>query len=651
MITQTEHAKRSNHIISKFKFACPFQGMNSDGIDFVTNHKLNISYDHHNDNFILVKYDASYQQNDTYGFDIVFDSYQYPRDISQYPRDISQYPRDISQYPRDINIPIGSYYKIIFWIKLGLLYNSAKSKDFSEWTNDSVQLHIISKCLLKSQIREIVTKKSFLTNNLKKFINVRENNHIVFDKWNFYRLDSDTGFCFHKKKFIRNTISNMNINTHKFKKKGGIIETNNLEALIKRFFPFNSDDLVILPERLKRICDAQYQLSYQELKEITLDQLLFHNMAPSRIIILECKREFLNMVKYISNIFSPQIIWMINSLPLKYYLHNDKLKPPDKISLNDILSISNLWMGYGNIEKKRYRKELLRLFLTDFNKYYTKYYYHDSYLEKIPIYPYLNDTDIYIKNIITDLYKTNINRSLDLLNLYSYLCQKIVSNEEVLKNKIKKKIDRNISKFTEEKNIIENLRDIVNSVGSISGESLVHSENLQNSMESIILAGVGISIYEEKIRIYSDMNPQQKIYNVDHCPICYDTDFQVIAIPLCGHGMCLVCSLEFFSKDLTECSICRANSLIKDIYLLDKKGFGSGIISFLQKREFFMTDIDKLKYISHKTYITNPLLIDNTHKINMLNSSNINSRSINQIINYFKLHFPEIKICSYDFIL
>src|SRR5205085_11044115 len=90
-----------------------------------------------------------------------------------------------------------------------------------------------------------------------------------------------------------------------------------------------------------------------------------------KLIILECKQIFLPILKLAAGLFDPKILWIINSLPLKYYLISYK----EKLNLNDLLEFSNLWLCFNNSTKKIYKKELIYLLTVNFNKYYTKYFY------------------------------------------------------------------------------------------------------------------------------------------------------------------------------------------------------------------------------------------------------------------------------------
>jgi len=380
------------------------------GLDVKPN--LWVVYDDQTDTYAIGEKKSSENKkfNQPFGLDIVFDSYVYDYVPNSFAIENSVY----------VIQPIGSVYKIIFQIDLEpavLLVNNLRNSFYP---------NLMSRHLIETQIRKLYEKKSYQTTDIGTFITEREGEYLSMDKWTHFRLDDAHIFNWKKK-----TIG-LKKRSFKFRRKGGLIETNNLGLFLQTYFATVSTDLIICPDKLKYIYQSDFIITYEELGKIASTKLIGHvpKKNPFRIIALECRQEYLSVIKFIAGKFSAEIIWIVNSLPLKYYFGRESRK----LTMNNILTLSNVWIGLDNTEKKSNKKELIRFFLTEFNLVYAKYLYAVPEMNTIRISDALNQTDRQIASVVKSCvpigHQTK-SQSKKISNLIFSLCGKVRIREQI----------------------------------------------------------------------------------------------------------------------------------------------------------------------------------------------------------------------------
>ena len=489
-------------------------------------------------------------------FDKVFDSYTYK---SVYDSDLNIFTTKITK----------KHYNIILSIRLTKLIKLEKS------TPDI--LNILNKLFILIQICQIKSKKNHNTNNIEQFISVRETEYLYFDIWHHFRMDLT--YVFDMKETIIKKIPPEIF----FSRLGGIIETNNVAKLIRTYFRKNrSDDFIIGPRALCQLWPGYNRITFEDILTTPIIKLKKINF--NRLIIHECDEKMLPIIKNIANQINPKIIWIINALPLTYYFNKSK----SKLNANNLLTLTNLWLRFDNNQKKIYKRELLRLIFTDFNKLYTRYFYELdlSNLPQINLFDKSNWIEKYIYQKINSYYYNWRNKlSNDADNIYS---------------------TATLDKFSKiEAGILNTYFNLINQIGLKSDihDAYFNENNL--------------------------------------CPICYDTDNPIQTVLVCGHQFCFDCVLRSLSKSL-ECPICRKQCSITNIRIFPELDIVDGMISNLKmilSRESvgLITDIPWLNSYFEKN------IIDCNNITDLLIIEKNISRCTKQIINYFNLYGNKIK--------
>jgi len=473
------------------------------------------------------------------------------------------------------------------------------------------------------QMREFEEKKSYYTHkkNISHFINYRELNYMYLIPWYCYRINNKFVFDLKQKKIISsNQIKKIN-----FMRKGGIIETNNVTKLINDNFKpggksitpntlecTDRKTLVILPSSMTNLWPNATILVYDKLLSLTKSEINYYKQLKiNQIIIHECHVQFLFNIKNLVNNLECNRIWIINSLPLRYYFSLEKT--PNKLTVNEIATISNLWLNFTINNKKKYKTEMIRLYLSKFNQYYTVVNYEPIHqiqklqLSMVPfekyIYSELNKYYENWKNMLTN----------DIDNIYSF-------TTKTKNNRIETKIfsatitlitsvvgQKNIKTFFE-KTIKDTLTETINIYNRLDNffgiyekkinNLLVQKNNIDVTYFNDLLENVNgknLSILKNKketinIKI---LNYQRylngNIYqtnNDDSCPICYSDENLVKTKLICGHSVCLECLLHTL-RNSNKCPICNEFVNIQKIAIIRETiylpCYSSNIINYIKK--------------------------------------------------------------------
>src|SRR5690606_9658656 len=103
--------------------------------------------------------------------------------------------------------------------------------------------------------------------------------------------------------------------------------------------------LIILPTNMTKLWPKYHKITFDELlglKQSSIKNLKRKNFI--RIIIHECHIQFLAAIKNLVDKICCNTVWIINSLPLRYYFSVDKT--PEKLNINDLATLTNLWLNF-----------------------------------------------------------------------------------------------------------------------------------------------------------------------------------------------------------------------------------------------------------------------------------------------------------------
>lgn len=376
-------------------------------------------------------------------------------------------------------------------------------------TTNKQFLEALQYYLILSKIYNLKSKKSYIQNNINDFIKLRSNELMSIEPWFTIKI-GNYYFDLKKSKFI----DEKDLIKSYFNYYGGIIESNDVKRIIPNFDP---NSLIIVPNNMTQL--------YTNC--ITYDNII-ENAQPSldeneykkyeTLIIHEFDISYIYIIKDLINNIQPKFIWIINSLPLKYYFDQ-------KIKINEISKLSNIWINFDTKNRKKYKTDLYNLFFNNFNKYYAIFNYDLDI--KIPIYKIsLTKFEKDLFNSINEFY---LNWKLKLDSVIS----------ESKDNKIKSKI----------------FNTFLILILNIQSQSTVFNFFKEN--------------YNQDIDIYNKDN---------ECPICYD-----LLIPtrlICGHTICLDCIIKTLAFS-NYCPICKHRITIPQLCII-QENYTSPLFDFFK---------------------------------------------------------------------
>ncbi|MEM0354042.1 MAG: RING finger domain-containing protein [Thermoplasmata archaeon] len=460
----------------------------------------------------------------------------------------------------------------------------------------------LTKCVLYIQLNEILRKKTYCINlentcllgedkipngciyhdqisrRIRDFISNREKNYNYFIPWYHFRINDDYIFDFQLGK-IRPFEQTKKIT---FSKKGGIIETDNVREIIHNFF-CTGKNLIILPANMDKLWENSERITYDQLitlSEKDLDK--WKGKKYDRLIIHECHQEFLVGIKEIVKNLDCHIIWVINSLPLKYYFSMN-----GKLGISELSTISNLWIGFGKNEKRIYKTELVRLLLTNLDQYYVQVRYFGVKNGK-----HLNLNSVSVLKINASPFERKIYSKFKLYflswidnltnksnNIYSMVDHwKIVNVEARILSAIIILVLSVVRKKNVEKFFKSQLKEVLKGMREHKKQLEKSIEVCQQSKLSEILAEEfdifdNIRKKREKMEnILSNYKRYLRFENTDfqfRCPICYDSSDLVQTRLICGHHICLDCILDVLARK-NECPICKEFISIRQIAIIEE---------------------------------------------------------------------------------
>lgn len=533
------------------------------------------------------------------------------------------------------------------------------------------------------QIKELVDKKKYNMNVdlFQDFLNFRNKNPLYIIKWYYYRINDYYVYDLNDKRIL----SFKQINKINFRRKGAIIQSNNVTKIVdqiqknKNIMKIINKTLIIIPGNMSNLWDNyNYNIITFE-KLIKLNKNNFHNIDRKykQIIIHECHFNLLIVIKnLVSKLILCNKVWIINSMPLKYYLSNKNKN--NKINVNQIASLMNMWMDFNNNQKKLNKIEIIRFSLNKFNQHYANIIFPDDKIESVIMTLNNMEKDIY-EYFYGHYYNWKNKLNNDPSNKYSFVTKnKDIMVESKIYNSIlttifsvidnnnislffSKKINKYLSKIT---NLGNDLDEILNfyynakkkynqKINSIADNNTISKynnldyfiDNIDDDLnnennETIDFKNILESLDKRKNKINQKIKNHQryldnKVYNIldnESCCICYSFDNLTKVKFICGHCICLECSLNTLANS-NKCPLCNEHINTNKLVIVKESidNYYSDLNNFIYNfstNNLLLTNIDMVTNIM-KLYGKNNNVI-NINKCNISNKVNKNPR-INEI--------------------
>ena len=542
-------------------------------------------------------------------FRLEFDSYRY---IDIYQPHTQSFNKEICY----------SVYNLMMYINMNANYY--KRNAINQMLYDDLAFHFV-----EIQLFEIKRRKDYTiaTNKLDEFVNNRETHRMYFHPWIYYKLDETHSFDLEARRMVP-TNKVKKVFFHRY---GGIIETNNIQQVIDRFT--KQGTLVIAPDSILNLYKKTGKISYIKLFKFKESDLIIWK-SYKRVVIHECHVKFLPRIKRLLGLLNCQTVWVINGQPLYHYFKSRQ------VTVNDVISLSNIWMNIDTKKKGCYKTSLLKLAFTEFNKYYVQINYERHIA--IPTYKTLTLSP-FEKNIYS-LFNIHFSNWKDKLandpnNIYSFASRNKIDK---LDAKILNALIYLINSTTDLENIQKILVKKANQELEITN---LEYDSLTSAFDEHKLHPRYLSMFEDrKTKLRTTIKNYQRYSTVSTvidttCPICYETDITKTKL-ICGHMVCLECMLNTLSH-ANECPICKEVIRIDKIAIIQEDNHSEirDYFSSLDKDTYIITDFfavsDSLKYNNHKFQILDVKKHTNIKKLVVLVSP-LNKEKSEKIIDFLR---------------
>jgi hypothetical protein len=614
--------------------------INNNLVDPVYNAHLNIVLDRVSGE-ILYKF-SNCEVSNFFNFGIEFSHYQY---INIYIPKTKSYKNKI--YKRVYNI-------CLYLNLLRIINDNGMTKEHNRRL--AYYLSIL-------QIKEIKNKKNYYTNekSIHQFIHYRKNNNMCIMPWYHFSLNSDYSFNLQNKKLI----STKYVTKIFFKKIGGIIETNNVIKLINENFRDHDkkiNTLIILPINMSNLWQNYHTMTYDELFYLKKSSMSNYKKI-DRLIIHEFHIQFLVGIKNLINFLGCREIWIINSMPLRYYFSMERT--PIKLKINELASITGLWLSLSIDEKKRYKNSIIKMLLTNFNQYYTIVNY-ETFTQKFrTIQLSMMPLEKHMYDLFNKYYNNWKNRlTNDSMNVYSITTkQKNSIIEAKIYNAIITLITSIIDLSYVPKFFEYNIKNVLFKIKNIRNMKNITDKIINNYNRYLS----NISVNDSVIRnVVIKSNTIYSSFNDKYCPICYSDEDIIRTKLICGHFICLDCIIHTLGNT-SRCPICNEFINIHKIAIIRNsiKNYDSNITTYLKtldRNTVILTDMQAFNNLSinseYKTHIININKTNVSDKIKKLTSienivvistpdeiiSDYAFNQIDKIINFFMLFNEKPKV-------
>jgi len=515
---------------------------------------------------------------------------------------------------------------------------------------------------LAIQREEICYRPKLIThhNEIKKFINCCNNTFNFFTNINHYRIDENNVYDFNRKRIIKNDFDE----TNKFIRKGGIIRTNSPFKLVKSNFIIAKNTLVIIPSNMTDIWQSGKAtiITFDNLLKLKRRELVGKKW--DQIIIHECYVELISGIRNLLKKIDCKIVWIINTLPTKYYFPNEDI-PVDGIFSKYL----DFWMKKEIVSHRSNSGPIHNLSITKFiytklGTIYTKVSYPNNIInERINI--RLNTYEKMIHEKLGSYYdKWKSELTNEGTNKYSFgshnrinmMDKKLFNGMLMLNLAIVNK--SNIDKIMQIKTnylideIDKNQQQVKKSIDYIT-KHLINKNNMATNTFKINFVEKLKMINEDNNTILN--NYQRYLKNSHHigdenCPICYEPLNEIDKTMLiCGHQICLDCIFHSLANN-NECPICREHINLNKIILI-KENYSSmlhDLCRTFDSHTVVLTNYLALQNINHHLCNTNIFDVNNIgimrqikeiaciKKVFIINAQNIkNDNCIGDFIGYF----------------
>lgn len=490
--------------------------------------------------------------------------------------------------------------------------------------------------LLELQKSELRSNKSYDIFNLGEFINRRESVKIAFDRWFNYRLNEEYVYSWKKKNIKKKDLL---CYAHRY---GGIIETDNIASIRS---VFSEDTLYLCPSDLHHIFPNENVLDIQKLSASTVGDLEPSFLHRKRICVINCTEIDLHLLKMVVNYFCTEIIWLVYLLPIRYFFNNSKCDEyltnsvSVGLNLNNILSIANLWFCLENGQKKEYRRELIRFFLSDLSSFYGTYFIQNNSMEKFPINDLLDQDEhdllSFVKNQLPNFFVCQETFNNLCRNVSSFFLHLMMSYKT--SDTIREALNMVIS------HKIKAIEDTVKYYIDIAEKSYHDDERKTQSINKLI------NSVQDSHHKYNSIKTSN-IYSDTECCICYDP-VSIEAIMICGHSMCVKCMITTVCKSNSSCPNCRVSIKIEETRLLKKSETFLDRIRKYVGSNYFMTDLPPLYDINSFLIDSFRDLIGSNHMTDMKKLFMFfgkRRKDLSQLIAYINLINPSCEIIIID---
>lgn len=537
--------------------------------------------------------------------------------------------------------------------------------------------------------------------NVKEYINDRYMfpNEYICD--NYYVLNNNYVYDAHLKKIVTYQESEKNI----FKRKGCIFQTNNVKKFIEsEFFNIDIPTLIIMPTGMVnywKLRSENFELvSFADCTDLVI-KLHLIDKKYEQIIIHELHNSYIESIKNIAVFANCNFVWIINSLPLRYYF-STKITPI-KISINKLIILTNLWVDLDkymvpvkNVTCKTYSFGLYRFLVTKLQNMYCVVNYENSYDDIIKTDIVLSKDEKYIHDLILKYYNNWLyNLTTDPKNRYS-----TVSYE--YNNKILHKINntffllltsifqkKNISEYFYNKidNLLKQSNYIKNEIKCMitnyeTVNKVSNIVNIYSKFNSNKWLCDHIKILDSKIKKLSEVNSMYEYhkqfasYNKYDTPVCLICDYcngtetvldkvtlsekYSMVKYMCGHGACLECFFGTLSNN-NRCHLCNCCITVDNVVIIEDQ-IVSSIITYLNtftEKTLVVTSLrindyvqqinPKIDVLNIRSYTIHNFINKNRNFVNLiiLCSSDqpvSDNNEINSIVEHYKLFNVELKV-------
>lgn len=311
---------------------------------------------------------------------------------------------------------------------------------------------------------------------------------------------------------------------------------------------------MVVPDGLEYLANGSSNLTV-----VTLEQIVLH--APtheySTIIIHELYFDNLVVIKRLVSSVKPRTVWVVNCLPLPYYLSSDSPNN-HSITISQIFTLMNIWVGFDLKMKKRHKTDIINTIYTRFDRMYRLQLYHKpiaSTRRIIPLDPYERDlrTKIWEKFEIWKSMLTISTSALKMNKLETRMYNTLIC---LMTNTLR--IDNIAFHFSTQ--IDRTITTILTTITKLDAlENLYSAQANTKSVISYDKTLSEIAEYKSKCQSLNANYQRYRYMEPKHgleCPICYATDeASRWSYLICGHVVCYECILQVLANS-NKCPIC-----------------------------------------------------------------------------------------------